>query len=220
MEKPPANAGTASSTDRALNPLRINGARHTLRTTDRAVFTQEIICSADRSHELLPLIIPGLPAPRRLPWPAAVPAGGRPIETRRPSRVTAARSAISSVGPVCSGSARATDGIPIESRAADFIPPTTSAWRWRGEAAHHIQTSPRAPWVRAANDVEAGAQGTDEAVTSVHGPSAKSAVWAEAALPRSSSEATPCTDWRFRSARAAAAASGLKIQGLSTTWRR
>jgi len=100
MEKPPANAGTACSTDRALNPLRINGARHTLRTTDRAVFTQEIICSADRSHELLPLIIPGLPAPRRLPWPAAVPAGGRTIETRRPSRVTAARSASSSVSPV------------------------------------------------------------------------------------------------------------------------
>ena len=108
------------------------------------VFAQEVICSADRSHELLPLMIPGLPAPRRLPWPAAVPAGGRPSETRRPSRVTAARSASSFVGPVCSGSARATVRIPIESRAAAFIPATTTAWRWRGEAAHHIQTSPRA----------------------------------------------------------------------------
>jgi hypothetical protein len=46
------------------------------------------------------------------------------------------------------------------------------------------------------------------------------AFWAEAALPRSSSEATPCNGWRFRSAHAVAAASGLKIQGLSTTWRR
>jgi hypothetical protein len=67
------------------------------------VFAQEVICSADRSHELLPLmipVIPGLPAPRRLPWPAADPAGGRPSETRWPSRVTAARSAISSVSPV------------------------------------------------------------------------------------------------------------------------
>jgi hypothetical protein len=87
-------------------------------------------------------------------------------------------------------------------------------------AAHHIQASPRAPSVCAATVVEAGAQGTDEAVTSVHGASAKFAVWAEAALPRSSSEATPCNDWRFRSARAAAAASWLKPQGLSTTWRR
>jgi len=42
----------------------------------------------------------------------------------------------------------------------------------------------------AATDVEDGAQGTDEAVTSVHETSAKSAVWAEAALPPSSSEAT------------------------------
>jgi hypothetical protein len=96
---------------------------------------------------------------------------------------------------------------------------TTTAWSWRGEAAHHIQTSPRAPSVCAATVVEAGAQGTDEAVTQVHGPSAESADWAEAALPPSISEATPCNDWRFRSARAAAAASGLRPQGLFTIWR-
>ena len=86
-------------------------------------------------------------------------------------------------------------------------------------AAHHSQNSPRAPSVCAASEVEAGAQGTDEAVTSVHGPFAESADWAEAALPPSSSEATPCNDWRFRSARAAAAASGLRPQGLFTIWR-